>query len=535
MKPFVAPLEDILFSLNEFAGTDRIPGWDADITSDIAGHFVAFAEGEIAPLDEPGDVQGCRLENGRVRMPDGFAQVYQAYVDQGWPGLVAPEIHGGQGMGAAVQAITSEIFSGACHSFQMVTGLGPGAMRTIKNFGAEDQQNRWLPKIASGEYLATMCLTEPGAGSDLSAIRCKAVEDGAHWKINGEKIFISGGDQNISKGILHLVLARTSDDGIRGLSLFLCSSIKSDETLNEIAVTRIEEKMGLHASPTCHLTFDGAEGELIGHAGEGLKAMFTMMNHARLDVSLQGVAHAARAHDIAATYAAERVQGRGRDGKPATLDQHLDVRRMLDEMDALAVGSRAIVHLSVVIMETGENTDLVDFLTPIAKVFCTEAGMKAAELGMQVLGGYGYLREYRIEQTYRDARITAIYEGANGIHASALANRGLQSARSSDAFFECIKQIAEDSGEGALLESMEHWSGAREIVRAASDPTVFAHEFMQLSAQVLYLAVWVRLNTISRLSPDPARYANLAEIVIRTLPHDILATSRRLISAGSKK
>lgn len=528
MKSFSAPVADILFSLNEVAGARRIEGWDADLAVELAGHFASFAEGEIAPLDEPGDIEGARLENGRVYLPESFKAAYNAYVEQGWPGLTAPEEFGGQAMGGAVAGIVSEIFSGACHSFQMVCGLVPGAIRTIMHFGTDDQKSRMIPPLASGESLATMCLTEPGAGSDLSRIRCRATETAGGWSIEGEKIFISGGDQDVSAGILHLVLARTSDDGIRGLSLFLCPSVKSDGTRNAVSVARIEEKMGLHASPTCQMVFDGAEAELIGRAGEGLKAMFTLMNHARLDVSLQGAAHASRAFDIAGAYAAERTQGRKADGKPANLDDHADVRRMLDRMDALGLGARAIAHLALVVLETGENPDLVEFLTPVAKVFSTEAGMEAAELGVQVLGGYGYLREYRVEQTYRDARITAIYEGANGIHAGALAGRGLRVGNGADGFGELVAAFAEETGSDVLHEALDMWFRARDIVREATDPGALAYDFMQITGQVLFLAVWARIGAMCDASPDPERYSRVAAFVARRTPHDVRAAFGRL-------
>ncbi|MDK3017201.1 acyl-CoA dehydrogenase family protein [Pseudodonghicola flavimaris] len=504
MKPFAAPLDDILFSLTHVAGVDALPGWDAEMAAGIGAHFAAFAEGEIAPLDASGDLQGCRLENGRVRMPDGFAAAYRAYADQGWPGLTAPEEAGGQGMGALMLAITSEIFSGANHALQMVTGLVPGAIRTLQRFGTEDQKARHLPGLASGATLATMCLTEPGAGSDLARVRCRAEPDGAVWRITGEKIFISGGDQDMSPRILHLVLARTSDDGIRGLSLFLCSSECADGSRNAVAVTRIEEKMGLHASPTCQLAFDGAEAELIGREGQGLRAMFTMMNHARADVALQGVAHAARAHDVAASYAAERSQGRLPDGASARLDQHADVRRMLDEIDALALGGRGVVHLAYAVMEAGEDPALVEFLTPVAKVLCTEGGMRAAELGTQVLGGYGYLREYRLEQTYRDARITAIYEGANGIHARMLATRLLGGAEA-EAFdrFLTGEAVAQD-GLPAL------WRRARAHLLGLADPTPQAHDFMQLTALVLLDCIWARILSSAGHHADPERLMRVA-------------------------
>jgi alkylation response protein AidB-like acyl-CoA dehydrogenase len=511
MKPFVAPLDDILFSFNHIAKAEQVDTWDEDFTREIGQHFAAFAEGEIAPLDEPGDREGCRLTDGRVQMPAGFKDVYLALAEQGWQGLTAPEQFDGQAMGAIVHGITSEIFSGACHSLQMVTGLVPGAIRTIMKFGSEDQQNRLIPPMVDGRWLATMCLTEPGAGSDLSQVRCKAVQENDSWHITGEKIFISGGDQDMSEGILHLVLARTSDEGVKGLSLFLCQSEKTDGSRNDISVTRIEEKMGLHASPTCQLAFDGAEAELIGQPGDGLKAMFTMMNHARLDVALQGVAHAARSYDVATAYAAERVQGRNAKGEKVTLDQHADVRRMLDECDAFALGARGIAHLALVAMERDGRDPLVDFLTPLLKVHGTEAGMRAAELGVQVLGGYGYLSEYRLEQTYRDARITAIYEGANGIHALTLVSRlltGPQKA-ASDAFEAFIRQECENGDASALQEALTLWQSLKDQVITASDPTVVASDFMALSIQLCLLLVWKRYQESLSEHPDQERMARV--------------------------
>lgn len=507
MKPFKAPLEDILFSLR-VAGAEEISDYDADFAREIGQHFAAFAEGEIAPLDEVGDLQGCRLEDGRVKMPDGFAASYQAYCAQGWPALTVPEEYGGQGMGALMLAVTSEIFSGANHSLQMVTGLVPGAVRVLKRFGTEEQRAKIMPQLATGEMLPTMCLTEPGAGSDLARIRCRGEQTGDGWRISGEKIFISGGDQDMSERILHLVLARTSDKGVKGLSLFLCPCTCSDGRRNAVTVTRIEEKMGLHASPTCQLAFDNAEAELVGEEGQGLAAMFAMMNHARTDVALQGVAHAARAYDIAASYAAERQQGRSPEGAPVTIDQHADVRRMIDEIDRLALGARAIAHLACVTMERGDNSALVEFLTPLAKVYCTEAGMRAAELGMQVLGGYGYLREYRIEQTYRDARITAIYEGTNGIHARMMATR-LAGSAAGDAFVSYLqKEASRQSSEKAVM-LLERWQTTRERVLNAKDPSVLAEDFLQASIKALLACVWANLDHNKSHHPDGARLERL--------------------------
>lgn len=486
MKPFKAPVDDILFSLKQVAGAQRIPGWDTGLAAEIIGHFADFAENEIAPLDEIGDRQGCRLIDGRVHMPDGFKEVYSAYVEQGWPGLTAPEAFGGQGVNVAIHAGVSEIFTSACHSLQMVTGLVPGAIRTLLRFGTPDQQRRLIPPLAAGEWLATMCLSEPGAGSDLSRIRTKAERVGDHWRINGEKIFISGGDQDLSEGIFHLVLARTSDDGTKGLSLFAC---RDDEAA--IKVARIEEKLGLHASPTCQLIFDGASAERLGEEGEGLAAMFTLMNHARLDVALQGVAHAARARDIASAYAAERVQGRDDEGQPVTLDQHADIQRMLTEIRDLEVTGRAMAHMALVEMASDGDPDLVDFLTPVIKVACTEGGIRAADLGIQILGGYGYLREYRLEQTFRDARITAIYEGANGIHALTLATRLLRHKNgvAADAFERWL------AAEGQT-DLLERWRRLRMEVAAMPSPGEAASSFMQQTIDVCRQAVAARIRAI---------------------------------------
>ncbi len=513
MKSFQAPLDDILFSLTHVAGATALPDYDAEFTAEIGNHFAAFCEGKIAPLDEPGDLNGCVLENGRVRMPDGFCDVYHAYIEQGWPSLTVPESYGGQGLGALMLAVTSEIFSGANHSLQMVTGLVPGAVRTLLRFGTDDQKSRHIPPLASGATLATMCLTEPGAGSDLARVRCRAEKTKTGWAITGEKIFISGGDQDMSDHILHLVLARTSDNGVKGLSLFLCPSERADGVRNRVTVTRIEEKMGLHASPTCQLAFDGAEAELIGEQGQGLMAMFTMMNHARADVALQGVAHAARAYDIASTYAAERVQGRGSDGRPVTLDHHADVLRMLNEIDSLALGGRAMAHLAFVIMEQGDNPDLVEFLTPVAKVYCTEAGMKAADLGIQVLGGYGYLREYRLEQTYRDARITAIYEGANGIHARMLATRLAQGAPA-EAFEAFLSDEAEGADSARIEQTALTWRNMRADLLKMKDPSEGAHAFMQVTIETLLACLWSRIQSAAPHHPESERIARLAAHVI---------------------
>lgn len=515
MIPFAAPLDDILFSLNHVAGAPRLAQYDAGLTAEIAGHFAAFAEGEIAPINAPGDAEGARLENGRVRLPVGYKPAFDAFVEQGWPSLTAPETYGGQGLDVVIGAVVSEIETGASQAFNMLVNLTPGSIRTLLDFGSDDQKARFIPPLAEGRWLGTMCLTEPGAGSDLGRVRTRAEQQGDAWRITGEKIFISGGDHDLCEGIFHLVLARTggAEEGVKGLSLFACLSDLPDGSRNAVRVTRIEEKMGLHAQPTCQLAFDGARAELIGEAGAGLKAMFTLMNHARIDVALQGVATAARAHQVAAAYAAERVQGRGATG-PVTIDQHADVRRMLDEIDAAALGGRAMAHLALVALEAGDDPWLVEFLTLVIKTHCSEAGIRAAETAMQVLGGYGYLEEYGLSQLYRDARITAIYEGANGIHAMALAARLLR-LENGAAFTAFAGFVAAQDQTPALARAFTAWQTARAHLEAGADPAPVATAFLRLTARVLEQAVWTKIAAAADHHPDPARIRRVAALVAR--------------------
>ncbi|HPE61723.1 MAG TPA: acyl-CoA dehydrogenase family protein [Thiolinea sp.] len=492
MTPFQAPVEDIITSLRTFAG--ELPDWDATLCEEITRHFASFAEGVLAPLNEPGDRQGCRLEQGRVRMPDGFGAAYAELAEGGWQGLTAPEEYGGQGMDHLTAAVLSEIFSGANHALQMVTGLVPGAISTLMAYGTPEQQAAYLPRLAAGEWLSTMCLTEAGAGSDLSRIRTRAVREGDSWRIDGQKIFISGGDQDLSQGILHLVLARSgpADSGVKGLSLFLCLS-DNDGVRNNITITRIEEKLGLHASPTCQMEFDGARAELIGTEGRGLAAMFTMMNHARLDVALQGVAHASRAQAIASDYATERQQGRQPDGSPAVLADHPDVQRMLNEQRDLTRTARAMCHLTLGELERHDRPALIEFLTPLCKIYATEAGIRSADLGIQILGGYGYLEEYGVAQVWRDARITAIYEGANGIHALTLATRGLHVNQGAaiTQFVQLVTELAANDAE--IAARAQGWEARARELAAQSDVRTQAHAFAQESLQLLSQAIRQKL------------------------------------------
>jgi len=509
MSAFKAPVDDILFSLRHVAQVQSLEGWDDSVAEDILRHFAGFAENVLAPINASGDAAGARFVGGRVQMPNGFVDAYKQLIDDGWQGLTAPVEVGGEGVSTLIAAGVSEIFSGANHSLQMVCALAPGAIKLLRLFASETQQKMWIPKLVSGEYLSTMCLTEPAAGSDLSAIVCRAQNSDEGWNISGEKIYISGGDQNLTNGILHLVLARSGDpeSGLSGLSLFLCPS------QDAVRVTRIEEKMGLHASPTCQMLFDKANAELIGKEGEGLNAMFSLMNEVRIDVALQGVAHASHAGQLSKRYAEERRQGRGADGSPAYLCDHADVRRMLDEQRILAIGTRAMCHIGIKETELAQRPALVEFLTSLCKVAGSEAGISAADTGIQILGGYGYLTEYGLSQIWRDARITAIYEGANGIHKRGLVTRGLRPNGGAEGFADLVRELADDHQ--AVNTKVDEWLILVERLRGLDDPTPQAHAFYSLCVLLLQKAVWVRIAAVSKHHADGAELERLSATVLK--------------------
>jgi len=494
MTVFSSQVVDILFSLRHVSGAQRVSGWDDSLAEDVLTHFATLAENVIAPLNQSGDEEGASLVDGHVQMPEGFVDAYRQLSQDGWQGLTAPEEYGGQSISPVIASGVSEIFSGANHSLQMVCNLVPGAISTLLKYGSNDQQSRWIPHLANGTALATMCLTETEAGSDLSAIRCRAEQNNQQWMITGEKIFISGGDQDLSDDILHLVLARsnTEKNGMQGLSLYLCPKQPA------ASVTRLEKKLGLNASPTCQMRFDGAHAELIGLEGEGLNAMFTLMNHARVDVALQGVAHAAHTALKASGYAAERRQGKTSDGTPARLSDHADVKRMLDEQQTLAISARALCHIALVELETQRRPALIEFLTPLSKIAGSEAGIRSADLAIQVLGGYGYLTDYGVGQHWRDARITAIYEGANGIHAKSLVTRHLHS-KTINEFSDLISELggANETVEAELIQ----WKKRAEMIASAEDMTRHAHDFSQTTIRLLNLAIWQRIHQVADCHP----------------------------------
>jgi acyl-CoA dehydrogenase len=402
----------------------------------------------LAPLNKPGDAQGARLGKDGVIAADGFAAAYRKFVEGGWNGLGSDPQFGGQGLPSLVLAAAVEMWNSANMSFALCPVLTIGAMEAIKAHGSDELKARYLPKLVSGEWTGTMNLTEPQAGSDLSAVRTRAVPEGDHYRIRGQKIFITWGDHDMAENVIHLVLARLPDapEGTRGISLFLVPKFLvnpdgSRGARNDVACASLEHKLGIHASPTCVMSFgdgEGAIGYLVGRENHGLAHMFVMMNEARQKVGLQGLAIAERAYQQAREYARERVQGRmaGRKhGERVTIVHHPDVRRMLMTMKSQIEAMRAfgyvvaadidLAHRHPDAEERKRRQDRVELLTPVLKGWCTELGVEIASLGVQVHGGMGYVEETGACQHLRDARIATIYEGTTGIQGGDLVGRKL--------------------------------------------------------------------------------------------------------------
>jgi alkylation response protein AidB-like acyl-CoA dehydrogenase len=394
-----------------------------------------FAAGEFAPLNRIGDEVGARWSPEGVILPPGFREAYRAYVEGGWGTLAGPSAFGGQGLPLSLACVVMEDLGSANMGFSLCMMLTPAAVEALRHHGTEEQQAAWLPKLITGEWTGTMNLTEPQAGSDVGALKTKAVPAGdGSYRIAGQKIFITFGEHDLADNIVHLVLARLPDapQGTRGISLFLVPKILADGSRNDLRCVSIEHKLGIHASPTCVMAYGdegGATGWLIGEENKGIAAMFTMMNNARLNVGLQGVSIAERATQQAVAYARERVQG-SREGRPARIVEFPDVRRMLLRMKALTQAARALTYYCAGQTDRASLGDAAakaraDLLTPLVKAYGTDVGVEVASLGVQVHGGMGYVEETGAAQHYRDARISPIYEGTNGIQAADLVGRKL--------------------------------------------------------------------------------------------------------------
>jgi len=453
MPTYHAPLRDMRFVLNELADPARLrslPGCEEmapDLLDPVLEEAAKLCEEVLTPLNRSGDEEGCTLENGVVRTPAGFRAAYDAFKEGGWPSLNCDPAYGGQGLPKTVSLFVEEMICSANLSFGMYPGLSHGAYSALRLHGTDELKERFLPKLVSGEWTGTMCLTEPQCGTDLGLIRTRAVPaDDGTYRITGSKIFISAGEHDLADNILHLVLAKLPDapPGTRGISLFIVPKFLPAEDgrpgpRNGVTCTGIEHKMGIKASSTCAMAFEESKGWLVGQPHKGLRAMFTMMNEARLSVGVQGLGIAEASYQNAVAYARDRLQGRALNGtaapdKPADpIIVHPDVRRMLLTMRAYTEGCRALGTL--IALENDVATlhpdreereaaeDLVALMTPVIKAMFTDAGTECANIGMQVYGGHGYIREWGMEQFVRDARIAQIYEGTNGIQALDLVGR----------------------------------------------------------------------------------------------------------------
>lgn len=436
--PYAAPLAEMRFVLAEVAGLgDAVP---ADLAEAILGEAGRFAETVLAPLNQPADRAGSVLENGVVRTPAGFRETYARYVAGGWNGLALAPEHGGQGLPLALATAVVEMWNSACMSWALCPLLTTGAAQLLQSYGSDEQKRLYLDKLVAGEWTGTMNLTEPEAGSDLGAVKTRAVPAGDHYRLAGQKIFISYGDHDLAPNIVHLVLARTpgAPAGSRGLSLFLVPKFLPDAEgrpaeRNAIRTLRLEEKLGIHAAPTCVLAYEDAIGWRVGEEHRGLPAMFTMMNNARLNVGVQGLAVAERAYQRARDFARTRVQGKplGAEAEGLPILHHPDVRRMLLWMRAAVAAMRALAYYAAALIDRGrDDADgaaqrRAELLIPVVKAWCSDLGVRVASTGIQVHGGMGYVEETGAAQDLRDARIAPIYEGTNGIQANDLVGRKL--------------------------------------------------------------------------------------------------------------
>lgn len=441
MTIYTPPLRDIQFILNDVLGFQS-PDVDSDTMEAIFDEAGKLAAEVLAPLNKTGDQDGAKLADGVVTTSPGFKDAYAQYRDAGWNAVPFDPNYGGQGLPYAIAFPVQEMWQSANMSFGLCPLLNQGAVEAINHHGSDDQKNTYLPKLISGEWTGTMNLTEPQAGSDLGLIRTKAAPqaDGS-YAITGQKIFITYGEHDMADNIIHLVLGRIdgAPDDVKGISLFIVPKILENGSRNTVECIGLEHKLGIHGSPTCTMDFDGAKGELVGTAHEGLRYMFTMMNNARLSVGLQGVAIAERATQKALEYAHDRVQGKSLStGARAPIEEHADVKRMLLTMKALTQAGRMLTYEAALALDSGDKGK-VEFMTPIVKSWCTDNAVEVASLGVQVHGGMGFIEETGAAQFYRDARILPIYEGTNGIQAADLAFRKMQR----DQGAEALKYITE--------------------------------------------------------------------------------------------
>ncbi len=501
MPSYTAPVKDLQFVLHEVlkASASDISGYselEPDFTAAVLEEAGKICSDVLAPLNSVGDKEGCSLENGVVRVPTGFKEAFDQVREGGWTGLDMPEEYGGQNMPYVLGTAVGEMFSASNQAFTMYQGLTHGAASAILAHGTDAQKETFLPKMVSCEWTGTMNLTEPHCGTDLGLMRTKAEpQDDGSFKLSGQKIFISSGEHEMADNIIHLVLAKIpgGPDGIKGVSLFIVPKfiVNEDGSLgarNGVSCGALEEKMGIHGNSTCVMNYDEATGYLLGTEHKGMRAMFTMMNEARIGVGMQGVAQAEAAYQNAVVYAKDRLQGRdvtgvkNPDGPADPLIVHPDVRRMLMDQKSFVEGARAFILWGSSLIDAAHRANdkdadgLISLMTPVIKGFLTDVGYAMTVEAQQVYGGHGYIEEWGMSQFTRDARIAMIYEGANGVQALDLVGRKLaqDGGKHVMAFFEMIKSYCAEQKD---VEGMEPF--IEPLKKASKDLQAAGMFFMQ--------------------------------------------------------
>ncbi|KZY34587.1 acyl-CoA dehydrogenase [Roseovarius sp. HI0049] len=538
MPSYTPPTKDMQFILHDMlnvsaSGTPGYADLDAEFTGAVLEEAGKIARDLLTPLNVVGDTEGCRLENGVVRTPAGFKAAFDEVRAGGWTALDLPEEYGGQNMPYILGTAVAEMFSAANQAFTMYQGLTHGAASAILAHGTDQQKETYLPKMASCDWTGTMNLTEPHCGTDLGLMRTKAEpQDDGSYRITGQKIFISSGEHDMADNIIHLVLAKIpgGPEGIKGVSLFIVPKfmVKEDGSLGErngVSCGKIEDKMGIHGNSTCVMNYDGATGYLLGEEHKGMRAMFTMMNEARLGVGMQGLAQAEVAYQNAVDYAKDRLQGRAvtgvenPDGPADPLIVHPDIRRALLDQKSFVEGARAFLLWGAEMIDRSHRAGdadaegLISLLTPVIKGFMTDEGFDMTILAQQVYGGHGYIEEWGMSQFARDARIAMIYEGANGVQALDLVGRKLatDSGKHVMAFFEMVKAfIKENEGNEALKadfldplkESSKHLqaSGMFFMQNGMKNPNAAlagSYDFMHLFGHVCLGLMWAKMAKVA--------------------------------------
>ncbi|WP_298910335.1 acyl-CoA dehydrogenase C-terminal domain-containing protein [uncultured Aliiroseovarius sp.] len=573
MPSYTAPTQDMAFLLHDVLKAEQsdIPGYgdlERDFTSAVLEEAGKLAGEVLAPLNTVGDQEGCRLENGVVYTPTGFKDAFEQMKEGGWTGLDMPEEFGGQNMPVLLGTAVGELFSSANQAFTMYQGLTHGAASAILAHGTDEQKATYLPKMVSCEWTGTMNLTEPHCGTDLGLMRTKAEpQDDGSYKVSGQKIFISAGDHDMSDNVIHLVLAKIpgGPEGIKGVSLFIVPKFNVNEdgsvgSRNGVSVGNIEKKMGIHGNSTCVMNYDEATGYLLGDMHKGMRAMFTMMNEARLGVAMQGLAQAEAAYQNAVIYAKDRLQGRdvtgvnNPDGPADPLIVHPDIRRSLMDQKSFVEGARAFLLWGAQLIDQAHRSEdkdadgLISLMTPVLKGFLTDQGFDMTVLAQQIYGGHGYIEEHGMSQFTRDARITQIYEGANGVQALDLVGRKLAAdgGKPIMAFFEMIKSYCKEQGDDeAMKDFIEPLKTASKHLQSSAmffmqngmkNPNhalAGSYDFMHLFGHVCLGFMWARqaraaLDALSRGEGDATFYETKLTTARYYMARRLPATSMHL-------